>query len=676
MNLQTSLKGRLRNTNLPKSHALLPLFEAVVNSIHSIDDRIEKQKDITIEDARIRIVINRSSQTTIDGSKPELTGFTIEDNGIGFNSENYNSFQTLDSDHKMDRGCRGIGRLLWLKAYRHVIVNSSYKDCNKHFIRTFQFDALKDISNENFYECSNDEIKTTISLCNISNQYYTGIPKTTNKIANALLEHCLWYFLRDGSAPSITLEDLDDSISLNRIYDDYMINAATAEEILIKDEIFEIIHVKCRLKSETKNTISYVAANRLVKSESIKGTIPGLFGTLKDEEEFFYYMCFVASSYLTDNVTPERLGFNIPERAEGVYADTEISQEEIKEKILENISAFLDPYLTENKTIGRTKMREFIDKKAPRYRPILNRLAEEDMIVDPEISDKDLELKLHKHLMVIENEVISEGHDLMKPIVGDDIDSYSEKIEAYLSKVTDLKKSDLANYVSHRKVVLDLLEKALEIQPDGKYIKEDVIHKLIMPMVQTSDNISSDEYNLWLIDERLSFHHFLASDKTINSMPITESNSTKEPDILALNIYDNPLLVNEGSSLPLASITVIELKRPMRNDAKEGEDKNPIEQTLGYLKRIRSGNVQMQNGRPIPNSNDIPGFCYVICDLTSKMVERCEFATLKQTSDKLGYFGYNNNYNAYIEVISFDQLLNNAKQRNRAFFDKLGLPTT
>ena len=41
----------------------------------------------------------------------------------------------------------------------------------------------------------------------------------------------------------------------------------------------------------------------------------------------------------------------------------------------------------------------------------------------------------------------------------------------------------------------------------------------------------------------------------------------------------------------------------------------------------------------------------------------------------MGYFGFNQNYNAYIEVFSFDRLLNSAKERNRAFFDKLGLPT-
>lgn len=49
---------------------------------------------------------------------------------------------------------------------------------------------------------------------------------------------------------------------------------------------------------------------------------------------------------------------------------------------------------------------------------------------------------------------------------------------------------------------------------------------------------------------------------------------------------------------------------------------------------------------------------------------------LSMTPDKMGFFGYNNHYSAYIEVISFDKLLLEAEQRNKAFFEKLGLPTT
>ena len=83
-------------------------------------------------------------------------------------------------------------------------------------------------------------------------------------------------------------------------------------------------------------------------------------------------------------------------------------------------------------------------------------------------------------------------------------------------------------------------------------------------------------------------------------MPITGSTETKEPDICSLNYYDTPLLMSERDTAPLASIVVVEIKRPMRNDAKTGEENDPIEQALGYLKRIRYGKAKTPAGRPIP----------------------------------------------------------------------------
>ena len=118
---------------------------------------------------------------------------------------------------------------------------------------------------------------------------------------------------------------------------------------------------------------------------------------------------------------------------------------------------------------------------------------------------------------------------------------------------------------------------------------------------------------------------------------------------------------------------MVYLKGPSFGTGREGGD--PIEQALKYLDRIRQGKVQTAQGRPIPASEDIPGFCYVICDLTPSIVNRCDIHDLTRTSDSMGYFAYKKNYKAYVEVISFDRLVNLAKERNRAFFDKLGLPT-
>ena len=275
----------------------------------------------------------------------------------------------------------------------------------------------------------------------------------------------------------------------------------------------------------------------------------------------------------------------------------------------------------------------------------------------------------------MESELLQKGHEIMSPKIGEKTEEYESRVQEYLEKAEDLKASDLANYVSHRKIILDLFEMAIKRTPKGKYVREDLIHNLIMPMRKDSNEVLPGNCNLWLLDERLAFHEYLGSDKTLKAIPITTSDSTKEPDLLAFNLNGNPFLASESDSPPYPSITVIEIKRPMRNDAKEGEEKDPIEQCLGYLKRIRNGKVETKDGRLIPNADRIPGFCYVLCDLTSSVRERCETKSMTRRHDDEGYFHYNQNYNAYIEVMSFDRLVNAAKERNRALFDRLGLPT-
>ena len=340
------------------------------------------------------------------------------------------------------------------------------------------------------------------------------------------------------------------------------------------------------------------------------------------------------------------------------------------------MAEFLSPCLEYNRKLGKRRVEAFVARKAPRYRPIPSRIPEDELAIDPSIQDKDLELVLHKHLVELEREVLEEGHEVMSPKQDESLPNYSARLEKYLTKVEDIKRSDLANYISHRKVVIDLFEMALQRRDDGTYAREDLLHSLIMPVREDSTTVSIDNCNLWLIDERLAFHDYLASDKRLDSTPITASSDAKEPDIFGMRTFDNPILTSESTQLPPASLVVIELKRPMRNDARQGEDKDPIEQALGYLDRIRQGRVTTANGRPIPRSEQIPGFCYVLCDLTPTIAQRCKIHDAIRTSDGLGYFFYNKAYGAYVNVMSYDQLLNSAKERNRAFFDKLGFPTT
>lgn len=683
MSMETNLKGRLRNTFLPYNHGLLPMYEAVINSIHAIEEA-----GLSSEDGLITIEIQREGMQPLDfknqGKKrgPEaqrnILGFKIIDNGIGFTDDNMQSFLTLDSEYKAAKGGRGVGRLLWLKAFRRVYIDSVYKDNEgKSKSKQFLFTANAGVEKEKTSDADVGlTIKTCVHLDKFEKKYREASLKTTSSIADSLFEHCLWYFIRDGGAPKIIIKDQDESISLEDVYHKHMVSSAKTEKIIIKDKNFELTHVKLRMHSSQSHLIAFCADNRLVKEESINSKIPGLYGRLHDDSGEFVYACYVSSAFLDENVRSERTGFDISESQAGFLAQTEITFNEIKEKVLARAAVHLAKYLETNKAKSKDRVDKFISDKAPRYRPILARIPEDELFIDPTISDKELDIALHKQFAIIEEKLLATGHDIMNQKPGEELEEYQSRLQEYLRTAEDIKKSDLANYVSHRRVIIDLLEKAIQRNQEGKYSREDLIHKLIMPMRKDSTEVKFEGVNLWLLDERLAFHDYLASDKTISSMPITGSNDTQEPDLCALYVEDNPILVSEEERPPFASLTIIEIKRPMRNDATEGEGKDPIEQCLGYLKRIREGKVTTKNGRPLGNSQDIPGYCYVVCDLTPTMVNRCEIHDLTITSDGLGYFGYNKSYKAYIEVISFDKLVNAAKQRNRAFFDKLGLPTT
>ena len=433
----------------------------------------------------------------------------------------------------------------------------------------------------------------------------------------------------------------NEHISLDDVYEEQMLSRATRESISLKDNEFQLIHIKLSASSTRNHSIAYCAANRLVTKENIKSKIPGLYGSLHDEIGDFVYECYVSSPLLDEHVRAERTGFDIEEEPLELFASTMVSKREIREAVIDCAAKYLSSYLEDQRRLGKERVTSFIANKAPRYRPILNRIPEEQLFINPDISDKELDLQLHKYLSEIERKMLADGHDILHPQKHESFPDYRKRLDEYLRTAKDIKQSDLANYVSHRRVIIDLLEIAIQKEDSGSYAREDLIHTLIMPIRKDSNEIPIESCNLWLIDERLAFHDYLASDKPLSSMPITGASVDKEPDIVALNVFDNPILVSEGSRLPPASLIVIELKRPMRNDAAQGEGKDPIEQALGYLDRIRQGKVQTSTGRPIPDSENIPGFCYVLCDLTPTIVQRCKMHDAIRTSDGLGYFFYN-----------------------------------
>jgi hypothetical protein len=238
----------------------------------------------------------------------------------------------------------------------------------------------------------------------------------------------------------------------------------------------------------------------------------------------------------------------------------------------------------------------------------------------------------------------------------------------YFEEISEVNRADLARYVCHRKAIIEFLQKQLTIQDNGKY-RRDRIHSIIFPRGKTSDEVLFEDHNLWLVDERLVFHAFLSSDKPIKRLAILDNSSKKEPDIL---VFDKAFAFSEARDVPFSSITIVELKKPQRNDYSETE--NPFTQVAKYIDDIRAGKARTVSGRPIPISQNLPFYCYIVCDITPTLKEWARLFELQDTPDSLGFFGYKRAFNAYFEVISYSKLVADAEKRNKVFFQKLGLP--
>lgn len=130
-----NVANKIRNTSLSKYQGLMPLFELISNSIHSINER--KKAELMGDDDNGRIIVrlirngNPKTQETIRTNDDyPINSIEVEDNGIGLNDVNYKSFIEADTDHKLDIGGKGLGRFVCLKAFKWLSVQSTYKSEN------------------------------------------------------------------------------------------------------------------------------------------------------------------------------------------------------------------------------------------------------------------------------------------------------------------------------------------------------------------------------------------------------------------------------------------------------------------------------------------------------------------------------------------------------------------
>lgn len=369
------IKGQLNNMKLGVSKTLWPLFETIVNAIHYIEDSPNK------DDEKITITVIRDEEPRLPNCQPDLekiNSFVIEDNGVGFNEENYTSFNTAYSTFKIKKGYKGIGRFLWLKAFDSVSIESTFKDSDQFFTRSFSFTSDGVSPEDNMTQSSKKEIHTTVWLNNYLKDYKEYCPIELDSIAKRIIEHCLLYFT-SSKCSQITLHDnKSSSINLNEYFDKTIKDSLHQDKFVIKEE-FTIFHMRVP-EGINSHQLSLCANMQEVETVELKKHTPNLQKKIKTNDETvgdFFYVGYISGKYLDTIVNSTRTSFEYDEK-ENQMSLYVTGKETIIPTALEYVKAYLSDYID---NIDKQK-RQDIDNYAeshPQYRYLLS--------IKPEVYD-------------------------------------------------------------------------------------------------------------------------------------------------------------------------------------------------------------------------------------------------------------------------------------------------
>lgn len=185
-----------RNTVLKYQNALSPLFEAIMNSVDAIHERTDNKPG----DGKIVIDIERDdSQGLLDEHQHHIEAhpvrsFKVRDNGIGVTNSHFEAFGIADTPYRSAQGGKGLGRLIWLKAFDHAEIRSVFEQGKQRLLRTFSLCLTAQGIEQSQVRTATETdgpIGTEIRLCNYHSEYQKEVPKSAAAIGNRIIEKVL-----------------------------------------------------------------------------------------------------------------------------------------------------------------------------------------------------------------------------------------------------------------------------------------------------------------------------------------------------------------------------------------------------------------------------------------------------------------------------------------------------
>lgn len=664
----------VETVDLTPKDALLPLFECIVNSIISLIQSDQTNKEIQIKIKRGEL----PSQMSFNGVRT-INSITITDNGIGFNKRNFLSFETPFSQINKTYGCKGIGRFTVLAAFKELIVKSNFFEDGSWKYREFKCDAENEITPISFNESNVEANKTSISLIDCFNPIVkdrTAI--SIDEIAQEIMHHCLIYYL-SNQMPIIRIFDADDEVGevINNLFDKVSKEKERTFEVG-KHSFRAYITIVPKENNRKNHYIYYCANSRVVGQPRSIGRINSSFSyPINQNGQLYFLDIYLTSEYLNLKNFKTRNGFSIPlEKENGLFNHSTdiISFEEIEVELVKILEEEYEEHIKEASIKSQSELQTYIDEKAPRFKSLRNNL---DLLktIPPNLSDDKKEEYLYRISFQARKSVESKIQDFIsnKQISEETIQNIKKDIQDKTSYDVD----SLADYMMRRKAIIELFDKFLEADSEGKYKLEEDIHNIIFPLGFTNDEIGYEMHNLWLLDERFLTYKFIASDKSITSF--SQKKSSKEPDVICLaehpQMFDNPISFGDKSNGDLNSMVIFEFKRP--GDVAHQKNKGDYRWEFSELIEpyfddfLYSPDKKNYKGKHVIVKRETPKFGFIILDIMPPRLEEFNIDKGWEKTPFGTFYKMESKKNLHMEVMTFSKLLEYAKNRHMPFFDKL-----
>ena len=474
--------GRVERLSLRPTpdNALMPLFEAVSNSLHAVDDRFRRDASTK---ALIKVEVLRADLAV---EKSPVTGFIVEDNGIGLDDENFQSFRRLDSRHKIGRGGRGSARLGWLKVFQRIEVDSSFAEGGEKRQRSFDFrladsNQLADAEPRPACPASGG---TRVAMRDYTLGFMNKCPADPEAILQKLAQHFLNVVMAENP---VTIQVTDGSLRHNlATYVLDHVRANDLDPVQIQPEFLSepldlvIRHLRISKKFRPPkgyNRLLMFGNDRSANERNIDGAI-GL-GMLDDEE---VYIGCISGPYLDGHVNSERTGLTLSE--------DELSA--TRRQIFPKVNGFLSEQVRRVKEQKRKRTHALINT-FPQFLFIRDEIEQfVDKLKPAAKSNEDVFLEMARERFRRQGTIRSLGEEISKK--GFMSGKIEETVGRYRALVDSDQRGVLAEYVLRRKSVLDLFDSLQEYKDDGteKRHREAALHSPICPMGVDSVNMEFD----------------------------------------------------------------------------------------------------------------------------------------------------------------------------------------